>query len=119
MVECQPSKLNVEGSSPFSRFMAKEKDHKRKVLTAQIAQEVGLKRQDVVKVVARFLDLLKVELINEKQVNLKNFGTLYKAKLSARKIHCGNGKVKTIIDFPERTTIRFKPSKLLRDSLNS
>lgn len=99
--------------------MPKEEYHKRKILTEKIAKELGMKRQDVVKVVARFLDLLKVDLINEGHANLKHFGTLRTVTLPARKYYCGKCKNEKYVDVPERKTVKFKPCKFFKDSLNS
>lgn len=83
-------------------------------LVVRIANETKLNQRDVTQVVQMVLDQITAELSAGRGVELRNFGVF---TLKRRKKRIGrnpNAPEKTV-PIPERTVVKFKPGKIMRE----
>ncbi|MCP4135440.1 MAG: integration host factor subunit beta [bacterium] len=74
-----------------------------------------MERSDVHYIIDSFLSKIKESISNGEEVQIRGFGTFYKAEKKARKVHSPiAGKV---IDVPAKTNIGFRPSKATEKEL--
>jgi len=74
-----------------------------------ITLKSGLKRKVVLNIVDSFLENIKESVNRDEQVEIRGFGTFFKAVKKARKIHSPiAGKV---LEVPPKTILGFRPSK--------
>jgi DNA-binding protein HU-beta len=83
----------------------------------QIAGELGLTLADVERVLNSFFNLTKESLKTGVGLNIRNFGSFEKVKFNSRKGR--NPQTGEELVIPERNVAKFKPSKELKDLVNS
>ena len=84
-------------------------------LIAKIAQESGLKKGEVKRLLAAFSTSIADSLSKGERVKISGFGSFV---LSERKSRMGiNPKTKEKMNIPPSVTARFKPSKQLKEQI--
>ena len=68
-------------------------------------------------IIESFLKILKVELKNDRKVEIRGFGTFYIKKIK-EKFSARNPKTGELIYVPKKNKLRFKSSKLLNKIIN-
>ena len=77
-----------------------------------LAHEIGCSKREAKEIVTAFFDELKVALLRGEDVKLTAFGSF---EIKTRKARVGrNPKTGVVVTIPERRTIRFRPSQMLR-----
>ena len=80
-------------------------------MVLQIAEETGLKQQDVKRVLQLTLDGIIKVLISEGRIELRNFG-VFKVK-QRRPRTARNPRTGETVHVPSRKAVTFKPGKLM------
>lgn len=78
-----------------------------------IISATGVTKDNVVKVIDKFIETVKDSCINGNEVTLRGFGTFKTVRMPqrmARNISAG-----TTVTIPARNVVKFKPSKEFRD----
>ena len=79
----------------------------------QIVNEIclnsGLKKKEVSNIIDSFLDKIKESIDKDEQVEIRGFGTFYKALKKARKVH--SPIAGRVLEVPEKTILAFRGSK--------
>lgn len=84
----------------------------------KIANETGLQQKTVGQIVQKTLDALISELASGRTVELRNFGVF--EVLTRRKRRGRNPQnPNTEMVIPERTAVKFKPGKLLKERVET
>ena len=87
-----------------------------KELIAAIAQETGMRKTDVSRLLSSTVDVTTRQLLEGKSIQLQNFGMLeVKTKNSRSYIHPRTGQLSQV---PEKQQISFKQNPLLKEALN-
>lgn len=89
---------------------------KKKELVAAIADQCGMKRTDVDKVIDAFMNVVTNELKDGGKVALVGFGTFEVGERGAREGR--NPKSGETMVIPASRNAKFKPSKTLKDAMN-
>ncbi len=85
-------------------------------LIDKLCEKFGLSRKDALRLTNQFFDMIKDTLKNGENVKISGFGTFSaRRKNSRRGRNPRDGKPLTIT---ERTVLVFKPSQMLKESLN-
>jgi nucleoid DNA-binding protein len=82
-------------------------------LVVQIAEDTGLKQNDVMNVVQKTLDGITAALAKGEKIELRNFGVFEIRKRRAR-IGRNPNSPSTDVPIPERTVVKFKAGKEMR-----
>ena len=69
-------------------------------------------KKDALNIINYFIDVLKENVLQGEQVELRGFGTFTKIEREERKIFSNISKKK--VDVPAYSTVLFKPSKTLK-----
>ena len=85
-------------------------------LVVKIANETGIIQSDVANIVQRTLDSIAGELISGRDIELRNFGVF---KINVRKSRKGRNpnKPEHEVEIPERTVVKFRAGKELKDAV--
>lgn len=81
----------------------------RSDLAERIADESGLSRRLVAKILNHFTEEITASVLNGERVELRNFGVFSSRVLGERVIRNPRSGKKT--HFPGKTSVRFKPGK--------
>ena len=80
-------------------------------------EQLGIPKKDCVRIVESFFDLIKDDLVKGKDVMISGFG---KWTVKAKKKRKGrNPRTGDALTIDARRVVTFKPSNLLRDTINS
>lgn len=85
-------------------------------IVVRIAEETGLIQNEVAEVVQKTLDCIAEELADGRTVELRNFGVFEITTRKARKGRNPNKPQDEVI-IPERTVIKFKTGKELKEKV--
>ena len=85
-------------------------------ITEAIYEEIGLSRKDSGDVLDMIIEEIKSELVSGNDVKISSFGTFGLRKKNARVGR--NPKTGEEAEITPRTVISFKPSQILRKSVN-
>ena len=77
----------------------------------------NLNKSELVNIIDTFCKVIQNALNNDKNVELRGFGSFFKKKLK-EKYSARNPKTGEIIYVPERNKVRFKASKKLKQIIN-
>ncbi|HNW30385.1 MAG TPA: HU family DNA-binding protein [Spirochaetota bacterium] len=76
----------------------------------RITRQSGLKKKEVLYIVDNFLEKVKESALKGDRVEIRGFGTFYKAERKARKVF--SPIINKDIDVPAKTAIAFRASKI-------
>jgi nucleoid DNA-binding protein len=82
-------------------------------LVVQIAEETGLKQNDVMNVVQKTLDGITTALAKGQKIELRNFG-VFEIRTRRARIGRNPNAPSTDVPIPERTVVKFKAGKEMR-----
>ena len=85
-------------------------------IVENVYKKVGFSRKEAVQVVELFFDLLKDSLNNHGKVKITGFGTFQVRNKRSRRGR--NPRTGQEMEIKARRVLTFKPSNLLRDSIN-
>ena len=85
-------------------------------LITKLAEETGLTKTQVDKVVNTLVDVMSDEIKSSGAMTLAGLGSFTVVRREARKGH--NPKTKAPIDIPASNAIKFKCAKALKDAVN-
>ena len=83
-------------------------------LVISIGNATGLPQQQVLDVVQNFLDTVTNQVADGNQVILRNFGA-FQVKRSKPKVGRNPSQPGSEVKIPERTIVKFKPGKEMKD----
>lgn len=83
-------------------------------LVVRISGETGLVQQQVLDVVQKTLDYISEALAQGKKVELRNFG-VFEVKVRKARIGRNPNAPETDVPIPERSVVKFKPGKEMRE----
>lgn len=88
----------------------------KRQMVLKIAEETGLIQADVAAVVQRSLEHIIESLQNEENVEFRNFGVF---EVQTRKSRVGRNPKKPdqTVTIPERKVVKFKPGKVMKDTI--
>jgi len=88
----------------------------KRELVLRIAEEVGLTQQQVFEIIQKTLDYITEALVAERHIEFRDFGVF---EITVRKSRIGRNpnKPADVVRIPERKVVKFKPGKLLKQSL--
>ncbi len=89
----------------------------KKELTDRIADETGLKRTDVKKIVQAFLDAIVDQLGEGNRIEFRDFG-VFETKSRAPRI-AQNPKTLERVEVPAKRTVKFKVGRLMRERMEA
>lgn len=89
----------------------------RKELTETLANQLGFSQSNCSEIVDSFLENMKNSLLNGESIKLVHFGTFTVRDKSPRKGR--NPRTGETITIKKRQAISFRPSKKLREQVNS
>ena len=89
----------------------------KKELSEKIHRKIGLSKRESAEIVEYFFDLLKSSLGNGDGIKFPRFGSFRIQQRKARKGR--NPSTGETIEIGARKAVVFKPSKFLRDSIDS
>lgn len=81
----------------------------KKDIVRTISEEVGLTQQQTKKIVQKTFDAIIECLVNERRIELRNFGVFEVKQRAARKAR--NPRTGHQVDVPEKYVVTFKPGK--------
>jgi integration host factor subunit alpha len=89
----------------------------RKELTETLADQLGFSQSNCAQIVDSFLDNLKQTMVEGQSVKLVHFGTFTVRNKSPRRGR--NPRTGETITIKKRQAVSFRPSKKLREQVNS
>lgn len=89
----------------------------RKELTETLANQLGFSQSNCAQIVDSFLDNLKQTMVDGQSVKLVHFGTFTVRNKSPRRGR--NPRTGETITIKKRQAVSFRPSKKLREQVNS
>ena len=89
----------------------------RKELSNAIHERIGLSKRESSQIVGYFFNLLKDEFLKSGEIKLPRFGSFYVKERKPRKGR--NPSTGETIEIASRKVIVFKPSRLLRDTIDN
>jgi len=85
-------------------------------LVSVIASQAGLKRADAERALVAMTTAIQTALVSGKKVTLVGFGTF---SIAHRRARMGrNPRTKAPMQIPAQRSVRFKPGKAMKDSVN-
>ena len=85
-------------------------------LITKLAEETGLTKSQVDKVVNTLVDVMSDEIKTNGAITLAGLGSFTVVRREARKGH--NPQTKAPIDIPASNAVKFKSAKALKDAIN-
>ena len=85
-------------------------------LVLRISEETGLAQEDVMDIVQRTLDYIAEAVSQGKKVEIRNFG-IFEIKVRRARIGRNPNDPDTSVPIPQRTIVKFRPGKELRESV--
>ena len=85
-------------------------------LVVRISKETGLGQQDVLDVVQRTLDYISQSVSKGNTVELRNFG-VFEVRIRKARIGRNPNEPETDVPIPQRSVVKFKPGKELREAV--
>ncbi|HDH91335.1 MAG TPA: HU family DNA-binding protein [Candidatus Aenigmarchaeota archaeon] len=85
-------------------------------LIRQVASETGLKQIEVEKVLNSFVATVTKKLVEDRKVRINGLGIFSVNRRSKRTVR--NPRTGEKITVPAKNVVRFKPAKVLSDSIN-
>ncbi|MCI0745004.1 MAG: integration host factor subunit beta [Verrucomicrobia subdivision 3 bacterium] len=85
-------------------------------IVSRISNETGMIQMDVQKVVQMTLDYISDAVAHGKKVELRNFG-VFEVRTRKPRIGRNPNEPNTNVTIPQRTVVRFKPGKEMRESV--
>ena len=89
----------------------------RKELTETLADQLGFSQSNCAQIVDSFLDNMKQTMVNGNSIKLVHFGTFTVRNKSPRRGR--NPRTGETITIKKRQAVSFRPSKKLREQVNS
>ncbi len=89
----------------------------RKELTETLANQLGYSQSNCAEIVDSFLDTMKESMLSGESIKLVHFGTFTVRDKSPRKGR--NPRTGETITIKKRQAVSFRPSKKLREQVNS
>lgn len=86
-------------------------------MVANFAERTGFTKAQASEAMSAFLDMVKDELVAKKKVSLPGFGVFNPTVRKERECH--NPQTGVALTVPARNAVNFKPSKVLKDSMNA
>jgi len=81
-----------------------------------VAEKANMTTNETKRSINSFLETIKENIRDDEKIQLQDFGTF---RLKTYKAHTGkNPKTGEIIEIPEKKSINFKPSGILKNYLN-
>ena len=75
----------------------------------EISLQKGLRKKEVLEIVDSFLDEIKKSVDRDEQVEIRGFGTFYRAFKKSRKVH--SPIAGRVLDVPSKSILAFRGSK--------
>ena len=88
----------------------------KKEIVRTISEEIGLTQLKTKEIVQKTFDAIIDALVNERRIELRNFGVFEVKKRAARKAR--NPKTGDQVDVPEKFVVTFKPGKEMENRVN-
>ena len=85
----------------------------KRELVTRIATETGLVQEDVYAVVQKTLDYIIESLVQDENVEFRNFGVFEVRRRRARKGY-NPAHPEQVVQIPERRVVKFKPGKIMK-----
>ncbi len=85
-------------------------------LVVRISKETGLMQHQVFQVVQKTLDYISEALAKGDKVELRNFG-VFEVKIRKPRIGRNPNRPEHDVPIPQRSVVKFKPGKEMRDSV--
>lgn len=83
-------------------------------LVVSISEASGLTQQQTLEVVQQFLDTVTEQVADGNEVVLRNFGA-FQVKRTKPKVGRNPSRPNSEVKIPERTIVKFKPGKEMKD----
>lgn len=88
----------------------------KRQMVLKIAEETGLVQADVAAVVQRSLEHIIESLQNGENVEFRNFG-VFEVQIRKSRIGRNPKKPDQTVTIPERKVVKFKPGKVMKDTI--
>ena len=88
----------------------------KKEIVRTISEEIGLTQLKTKEIVQKTFDAIIEALVNERRIELRNFGVFEVKKRAARKAR--NPKTGDKVHVPEKFVVTFKPGKEMEERVN-
>lgn len=88
----------------------------KKEIVRTISEEIGLTQLKTKEIVQKTFDAIIDALVNERRIELRNFGVFEVKKRAARKAR--NPKTGDKVHVPEKFVVTFKPGKEMENRVN-
>jgi integration host factor subunit beta len=85
----------------------------KKEIVKTISEEIGLTQLKTKEIVQKTFDAIVDTLVEERRIELRNFGVFEVKKRAARKAR--NPRTGTRVDVPEKYVVTFKPGKEMEE----
>ena len=85
-------------------------------LVFRISEETGLVQQQVLDIVQRTLDYIAEALAKGRKIELRNFG-VFEVKVRKARVGRNPNNPGTDVPIPQRTVVKFKPGKEMRETV--
>jgi nucleoid DNA-binding protein len=85
----------------------------KKEIVKTISEEIGLTQLKTKEIVQKTFDAIVDTLVEERRIELRNFGVFEVKKRAARKAR--NPRTGTRVDVPEKFVVTFKPGKEMEE----
>jgi len=86
-------------------------------LVMRISEETGLVQEKVLDIVQKTLDYISEALAKGDKVELRNFG-VFEIKVRKARIGRNPNAPETDVPIPERSVVKFKPGKEMREAVS-
>ena len=87
----------------------------KKEIVKTISDEIGLTQLKTKEIVQKTFDAIVEALVDERRIELRNFGVFEVKKRAARKAR--NPRTGTRVDVPEKFVVTFKPGKEMEEKV--
>ncbi len=87
----------------------------KKEIVRTISDEIGLTQLKTKEIVQKTFDAIVATLVNDKRIELRNFGVFEVKKRAARKAR--NPRTGDKVDVPEKYVVTFKPGKEMEEKV--
>lgn len=90
----------------------------KKDIVDKASAECDVTKKDTAAIVDAAFMAIAQALVDGEEVRITNFGTFATSVRAARTVANPQDRTKTV-EVPAKTAVKFKPSKILKDSLNA